>query len=97
MIPLHDDNPTSITPFVTISFIAVCVLTYIWQFTHDPQGQQMVVYALGVIPAVLLGDAQLPADLIWVPTYATIFLIHVFAWRLDAFARKYALFVDFWK
>ncbi len=73
MIPLHDDNPTSIKPVVTIVFIVLCVLTFLWQFTHDPRGQQIVVYALGVIPAILLGDAELPPDLIWVPTYATIF------------------------
>ena len=73
MIPLHDDNPVSIKPVITISLIAMCVITYIWQFSHDAQGQQMVVYALGVIPSVLIGDAQLPSDLIWVPTYATVF------------------------
>jgi len=73
MIPLHDDNPTTIKPVVTITFIVLCVLTFLWQFTRDPQGQQMVVYALGVIPAVLIGGAELPPDLIWVPTYATIF------------------------
>ena len=73
MIPLHDDNPTTIKPVVTMMLIAICVLTFIWQFTRDAQGQQMVVYALGVIPAVLIGDAQLPPDLLWVPTYATIF------------------------
>lgn len=73
MIPLHDDNPVSITPIITIGLIAMCVIAYLWQFTHDPRGQQMVVYALGVIPAVLIGDAELPPELIWVPAYATIF------------------------
>ena len=73
MIPLHDDNPTSIKPIITIVFIVMCVVTFLWQFTHDIRGQRIVVYALGVIPAVLLGDAELPPDLIWVPTYATVF------------------------
>ena len=31
MIPLKDDNPTAITPFVTIAMIALCVLAFIWQ------------------------------------------------------------------
>lgn len=73
MIPLHDDNPTSIRPVITVGLIVLCVVVYLWQITHDPRGQQMVVYALGVIPAVLLGDAELHPELSWIPAYGTIF------------------------
>src|SRR5688572_18732456 len=31
MIPLHDDNPTELTPVVTIAFIATCVLVFFYQ------------------------------------------------------------------
>jgi len=73
MIPLHDDNPTSIRPIVTIAFIAICVLVFLWQFSHGGREQQLIVYALGAIPAVLLQGAQLPPELTWVPPSATLF------------------------
>ena len=31
MIPLHDDNPTKLTPVVTIASIAVCTLVFLYQ------------------------------------------------------------------
>ncbi len=73
MIPLHDDNPTTIRPVVTIAFIVICVLAFLWQSSHGPQGQQQIVYALGAIPAVLLQDARLAPELTWVPASATVF------------------------
>jgi membrane associated rhomboid family serine protease len=63
MIPLRDDNSTARTPVVTRSFVGLCVLVFLWQMTLGPQGGQMAVYALGVIPAVLLGRETLPPDL----------------------------------
>ena len=52
MIPLHDDNPTEIKPYVTVGLIAACVLVYLWQLSLG-EGQGGAIYALGVIPAVL--------------------------------------------
>ena len=52
MIPLHDDNPTEIKPYVTVGLIAACVLVYLWQLSLG-EGQVGAIYALGVIPAVL--------------------------------------------
>jgi membrane associated rhomboid family serine protease len=72
MIPLHDDNPTTIRPIVTVSFIAACVLVFVWQVSHDARGQQLVVYSLGAIPAVLFGERQLPTELAVVPAYVTL-------------------------
>ena len=59
MIPLHDDNPTSITPFVTVALIGACVLVFLWQVGQGPQAQDRVIYSLGMIPAVLFGKVQL--------------------------------------
>jgi rhomboid family protein len=72
MIPLKDDNPSRLTPFVTYALIAACVLVFLWQMTLGPQGSQVAVYALGVIPAVLLGDAELPPDVAMVGPWATV-------------------------
>jgi membrane associated rhomboid family serine protease len=71
MIPLSDDNPTSIKPIVTITFVVACVLVFLWQFSLGPERGQMVIYSLGVIPAVLLGQRELPPELIMVPASMT--------------------------
>jgi membrane associated rhomboid family serine protease len=72
VIPLHDDNPTKITPIFTIAFIAICVLAFLWQSSLGTQGNQIAVVSLGVIPAVLLGKVQLPPELAVIPAELTI-------------------------
>jgi membrane associated rhomboid family serine protease len=73
VIPLHDDNPTEITPFLTIFFIVICVLVFFWQMSLGGQGNQAAVYSLGVIPAVLLNQVQLPPELALIPAELTVF------------------------
>ena len=34
MIPLRDDNPTTLPPVVTVSIIIACTLTFLWQITQ---------------------------------------------------------------
>lgn len=73
MFPLHDDNPTPVIPYVTYITLAVCIAAFIWQVSQSAQGQQVIIYALGVIPAVLLGTVQLAPDISWVPPGVTVF------------------------
>jgi membrane associated rhomboid family serine protease len=73
VIPLHDDNPTELFPYVTIAFIAACVLVFVWQFSLGPQGQQYIVVALGFIPAAVVGGQSLPPEYALVPPAATLF------------------------
>jgi membrane associated rhomboid family serine protease len=73
MIPLKDDNPTSIQPVITLSIIGLCVLVFLWQLSLSPEGGRAAVYALGLIPAVLSGNAELPPQLVWVPSSLTVF------------------------
>jgi len=73
MIPLHDDNPTTIQPLVTIAFIVLCSLVFLWQISLGGQGFEAAVLSLGVIPATLLGDKTLPPELALVPPTLTIF------------------------
>jgi membrane associated rhomboid family serine protease len=72
MIPLRDDNPSSIAPVVTIGLIVACVIMFLWELSFGASGQR-VIYALGVVPASLLGRGDLPAELAWVPPWATVF------------------------
>lgn len=72
MIPLKDDNPSQLTALVNYGLIVACVLAFLWQMTLGPQGGQRAVYALGAIPATLLGDAELPPDIAIVSPWATV-------------------------
>lgn len=72
MFPLHDDNPTEITPLVTIILIATCVLVFFWQLSLGPYVQQAVV-SLGFIPATLFDGKSLPTNLEIIPAWMTIF------------------------
>lgn len=72
MIPLHDDNPISIQPVVTVALIVACVVAFLWQVSLGDEGFQRVVYGLGLIPAVLFGTAELSAELAMAPATLTI-------------------------
>ncbi len=63
MFPIHDDNPTTITPIVTVGVIALCFWVYIWQVTLGDHGATQIAYAFGLIPGVLTGNAVLPESL----------------------------------
>ena len=73
MIPLRDDNPSNSTPVVTFALVALCVITFLWQFTLGPVRGEQAIYALGVIPSVLFGLQHLPPEVVIVPPVATMF------------------------
>lgn len=72
MIPLRDENPLSTTPVVTRALVASCVLVFLWQASLDAPEFNRAIFSLGVIPAVLLGYAQLPPEIAMVPPAATV-------------------------
>ena len=73
LIPLRDDNPSSIVPVVSRVLIGACVLVFLWQVSLGPLDAQAAVYALGVIPAVLFEGARLPPEVALAPPIATVF------------------------
>ncbi|MCG6872605.1 MAG: rhomboid family intramembrane serine protease, partial [Gammaproteobacteria bacterium] len=72
MFPLHDDNPTTLRPILTVSLIGLCALVFIWQQSLGGSGNQQVIFSLGLIPATLLRDASLAPELYWVPAPVTV-------------------------
>jgi len=58
VIPLHDDNPTRTTPYVTIGIIIVSVLVFFWELSLGRR-VELAVYSLGMTPAVAFGGKQL--------------------------------------
>ena len=72
MIPLRDDNPAGLTPVLTWALIGLCTAVFIWQSLLTEADAERAVLALGAIPAVVLGQAELAPDLVWVPSWATL-------------------------
>lgn len=72
MLPLHDDNPTERTPFVTISIIAVCALTFLYQSSLSHDASTAFAFQYGAIPAVVFGQAELPGELMALPGLLTL-------------------------
>jgi membrane associated rhomboid family serine protease len=72
MFPIHDDNPTRITPYVTYVLLSACVLIFFWQVSLGDAVQQ-AVYSFGVIPSVLFATKSLPVELEILPAWLTIF------------------------
>ena len=72
MIPLHDDNPTDRSPVVTIAFIVICALVFLYQASLPPRPGETLVFKYGAIPALIFGQADLPEGMIAIPAYATL-------------------------
>jgi membrane associated rhomboid family serine protease len=67
MFPLHDDNPITITPLVTIGLIILCVLVFVYQFSIGEENYY-VIRAFGLIPISLFDNAHLaPAGAVLPP------------------------------
>ncbi len=72
MIPLRDDNPTTIKPVLTIALIVINSLIFLWQISLGSEGFQAVVLSLGVTPVTLIGNETLPPELYLVPPTLTV-------------------------
>lgn len=64
-IPLHDTTPRLYIarPWINWLLIVACALAYFGQTSGGEEGFVRLVYGLGVIPAVLTGEAQLAPGL----------------------------------
>jgi len=73
-LPLHDRTPRVLIayPWVTWGVIAACALVFYFQATADPQGAERLAIGLGMIPATLVGEAELSADYYLVPPLLTL-------------------------
>ena len=68
MIPLYDDNPTTIKPVVTLALIAACVSVFVYQLSLSPSAERIFVYQFGAIPSVLFGEDALASRYAIIPT-----------------------------
>ena len=74
VLPLHDDNPTTTRPYVTVGIMIACTLVYVVAAPAAVArgARSGSSYALGVIPAVLTGRESLPPEIALLPAPATI-------------------------
>ena len=73
-LPLHDRNPRVLVerPWVTWGLILACVVIYLFQVQAPPGEMQRIVLAYGVIPAAIVGSAELSNELYVLPAWATL-------------------------
>jgi len=71
MIPLRDDNPTTLRPVITIGLIALCTLVFFWQLSLGAHAEAMI-QALGVMPAALFGKQTQSPEFMQVPAVLTV-------------------------
>lgn len=73
-IPIKDINRRVWVRFhyVTVALIALCAAVFALQIAAGAEGDQRIIYGLGMIPAVLFGDAGLDPELVLVPSTLTL-------------------------
>lgn len=72
MIPLSDDNPIRITPYVTYVILGLCVVVYLWQISLGADDGRAAVNGLGFVPASFFGAATASFTPQWLPSSATL-------------------------
>jgi membrane associated rhomboid family serine protease len=73
MFPLRDEHPAARLPLATGALAAACALVFLWQATAEAEAAARAAFALGMIPAVLLGHAELAPELVLAPPWVTLF------------------------
>ena len=60
MLPIHDENPSGRTPWVTYALIAACVLVFLYQLSLGERGLERFFYTFAVVPKELFADFARP-------------------------------------
>jgi membrane associated rhomboid family serine protease len=58
-IPIRDEHPTKIDPFVTIGLIAIMSLAFLWKVMLAPAEQELLIESFGLVPKTLFGLDEL--------------------------------------
>jgi membrane associated rhomboid family serine protease len=62
VVPLRDNNPTKITPYVNYGIIAVNILVFIYQLSLSPQELQEFFRSAAVVPCQLSNTCPVIPD-----------------------------------
>jgi membrane associated rhomboid family serine protease len=58
VVPLHDDNPTSVTPIVTYALIAINVVVFLYELSLPPQQLESFFQTYAIVPRDLTAALQ---------------------------------------
>lgn len=59
MLPIRDENPSRIFPFVNWAIIIACILIFLWTASRGQSGFEAIVEAYGLSPSEILRGAAL--------------------------------------
>lgn len=62
MLPLRDENPTEITPYITFLFIGICTCVFLWQFGLNHTDAEIAVKSWGMTPSKLFNGTPALAE-----------------------------------
>jgi membrane associated rhomboid family serine protease len=73
VIPLHDDNPSTTRPFLTVGILITCIVVYVWHHLWlSDVGTIQASYAFGLVPSVLTGRELLAEEMRVIPTWVSV-------------------------
>src|SRR5207245_11088817 len=93
MIPLRDDNPTTLTPVVTVALIVLNCLVFLYQLSLGPAEERFILSYAAVPaewfhPGTVVGDPAVPAAV----TVLTSVFLHGGPRQLGASMRYVSIF-----
>lgn len=72
-IPLRDDSPHRVTPYVNYGIILACVAVFFWQAGLSNRAGELAVWRFGMIPGTIFGNVLIDPRVHRLPAVATIF------------------------
>jgi len=66
MIPISDENPTRLKPFVTWAIIFACIATFFWQLSFSESDGEALLFSAGFVPRNLF-DSTLTQTVYGIP------------------------------
>lgn len=93
MLPLGDENPARLTPYITWTIIGSCLVVFLWQVSGDSSHFINVLYVYGFVPARLLSGGGYHAFVTsiflhggWMHLLGNMLFLHIFGDNIeDAF------------
>lgn len=75
MVPLHDNNPTRTTPYITFGLIGANIFIFLFQIMLPPPALEQFIRTWGVVPLALSASLQGElSNLVWITLITSQFL-----------------------
>jgi membrane associated rhomboid family serine protease len=78
MIPISDENPTRLRPYVTWAFVLACIAVFFWQLSFSEQDEEALIYSLAFVPDSVFFGVQHASGIVlpsvWLTLLTSMFL-----------------------